>query len=517
MQSYRIYAGNADSDYPAPGAPSSIQPLAELPLEQALGEKSSQRLSFSFMLPAGAEGQSYWVRPVLDGSEGRPSNIAGLPPSGNGGPLTLLAVSPQNIEPGLPVQLEFSQPLEGFIDNMTLGLGDGEPVPLPGAAVSAGNFAWIVAPLLAPGSYEFFLEDGAGPLDSFMLEIEAGQPGHSAEQFRHVVQDSFDGIKVLGTQDTINELWGFQDETGIQAGPLAAELAKLDELFMVFDAWIADELDSLSPAEQAQLLAYLENSGCIGILEDMSVQGKAANKAASAAVWGNNFEHLYYDAQSARIGNSSYLWDLLSVGVGALTGGGGFAIGAVSMMVSLQRHIIDLAYPTDVKALFVEMPRLRLRSDTEYEVIVKGHFYSERAPSAGETLGSLVTSVVGALPLPSYLKEELLQVFSDYVIITGANLGVTLALDEVLPTEEDPDNPYEGHVDGGWIVLDPFLYSSDNPKDIFFKLGQLDPERQIEEAVQYYRTWLYGPSNRSQDGDFITGLGGGYKYRLGER
>jgi hypothetical protein len=516
VQAWRVYAGSAASDYPASNsAPSTLTALAEIPLAAALGEKSLDRLAYTYELPGGQEGQSYWVRPVLDGVEGTPSNIAGVQPAG--GPLALLAVSPQSVEPGMAVRLEFNQPLEALAGSLNLALGEEFEFTLAEMAIMEEQYVFFVAPLLPPGSHEFTLKDGTDILTNFSLTVEASASAVTVPQFQQLLADSISGVKVLGTDEVIYDLFGFQDEDGIQAAPLAAELAKFDELFMVLEAWLADALQGLSPGEQNQLLVYLENTGCLGILQDMTVQGKTANRAASFTNWSNNFDRLYYDAQSARISNSGLFWDLASISIGLVSGGAGFAVSAVSMVLSLERHIIDLVYPTDIAALFVDMPRLRLRSDREYEVKVSGHFYSERKPSAGQTLEALLTSIVGALPIPAYLEQELLQVFADYVIITGANMGVELALAEVLPTIEDPDNPWDGHVDGGWSPLDPFLYASDNPKDVFAKLGQTDPEKSLEEAVEYYRNFIYFPSNRSQDGDFITGLGGGYRYRLGER
>jgi hypothetical protein len=76
VEHFNIYSSaKPGRGYPAtPDAPSSIAPLAEVPMATALGEAGTEPVYFEQLLPGLMEGHSYWVRPVFGGAEGTPSN-----------------------------------------------------------------------------------------------------------------------------------------------------------------------------------------------------------------------------------------------------------------------------------------------------------------------------------------------------------------------------------------------------------------------------------------------------------
>jgi hypothetical protein len=77
VECFHIYSSaNPDADYPAaPDAPSSIAPLAEVPMITAQGEAGKEPVYFDQLLPDLQEGYCYWVRPVFGEAEGTPSDV----------------------------------------------------------------------------------------------------------------------------------------------------------------------------------------------------------------------------------------------------------------------------------------------------------------------------------------------------------------------------------------------------------------------------------------------------------
>ncbi len=75
VASYNIYAAADSSAYPATNLGlSTIEPLMNVPLSTALGDKASDRLRFSALVEAAAPDSVFWVRPVdAFGNEGTPS------------------------------------------------------------------------------------------------------------------------------------------------------------------------------------------------------------------------------------------------------------------------------------------------------------------------------------------------------------------------------------------------------------------------------------------------------------
>ena len=77
VSGYYVFASDdPDDDYPqTPSAQSQLTALGAQMMDDALGDKSSERLSFAYTVGSPVAGDSYWVRPVAGADEGVPSNI----------------------------------------------------------------------------------------------------------------------------------------------------------------------------------------------------------------------------------------------------------------------------------------------------------------------------------------------------------------------------------------------------------------------------------------------------------
>jgi hypothetical protein len=527
---YRVYAASAGLDYPGtPAAASTLEPLAELLLSDAQGSKAAERLHFSYSIPAEAQGLGYWVRPLFASGEGSPSRVQGQPLAYPADSLALLEASPGSAEPGTVATLRFNQPIAHLSQQLSLRplWADGVEFPLAETALARDDCAYMRVPLLLPGTYQYSVLLSGTEIGSFSLEVLQAETSQSPAGLLALHELSLEGVKLIA-DPTQAELLGMYPEQ-FDYPALRSELDKFDELFGVLFTWIDSELQALSPAEQQQVLAYLDNTGYTGLIDSLSVPSMQASRARASVSWtvgptpwdnSSNFERLYYDAWSSQVTNSGFLFDLAGISLSILNANLGFSFSACTLVLGVQKHIIDLCFPTDLAALELAMPRQRLVVGEPYLLDAWGQFYSEREPSAGQILEALISSLVSAMPLPQTVKSAMLASFTDYAILTGANLGITLALDEVLPTAQDPGAPWDGHVDGGWVRLDPFLYENDDPQAIYRKLGMNGTGVTLSQSQSTYRNQQY-PSQfplrpRQDPGDFIGSGGGSYKYMLEE-
>ena len=525
LTGFAVYAGQLSGDYPGAGsAPSTLPPIGEIALASALGDKATERLQFSFLVPAEQHGLSYWVRPVFTDGEGSSSNVAGAPLQYPPGSLALLSASPASCEPGEVITLEFNQPVAAQLADLTLQLEDEPALSLDSLAVANASTVYVIAPLLMPGSYSFTVASAGGSVGSFVLELQASAPELTPAGLEQEHQLAVEGVKLIADPEFSASFFNdLELAEQVDHAGLRAELDKYDQLFLVLHTWMQEELAALSAAEQQQVLGYLENVGYADILDSLSIATMQTSKAASSTAWdGTNFERLYYDAISARIRNNGIYFDLATIVLGTVANWAGFAVAASSLVLSLHRDIIDRVYPTDIVALEAVMPRHRLAANFTHTLAVYGLFYSEKKPGAGQTLLDIISALVNALPLPNLAKQEVLHEIGEYVLTTSADVGLQLALADEIPTIDDGDNPYEGHVAGGWAQLDPYLYEIDNPKVVYAKLGfQWESGQALELSEAHYRNKSYPPqfpqSSRQDPGDFITSIGGSIKYQLGER
>ncbi len=527
---YRVYASTQGPDYPAaPSAVSTVAPIAELELADATGLKSEDRLAFSLPLSPEQQGLGYWVRPLYETGEGSPSKLQGMPLSYPDGSLSLLGSSPASAQPGTVLTLTFNQPVDNLTEQLSLRPDwvEGEEFLLGETAVVNGNMAYMHVPLLLPGQYSYSLLHNGTELGTISLQIQQAATSLTPATLAQKHELSVEGFKVVADPAAAGLLGYYPEEFDYAA--LRSELDKFDEVFDVLFTWIDTELQELSPAEQQQVLGYLDNIGYTGLMDSLSVDAMQTSRADAGVSWnvdsspwdGRNFERLYYDAWSSQVTNGSFLFDLTTISLSLFNPNAGFTFGAYTMVLGVQKSIIDICFPTDLTALDLAMNnRQRLVTGEPYQLEVWGHFYSEKKPSASQTLEALISSFVGAMPLPGYLKSEMLQTFTDYVIVTGANMGVAYALDAVLPTSSEPESPWDGHVDGGWVLLDAFLYEDDNPDAIYRKLGFKDKLVPLDQSEDYYRNQQYPKQfplrTRQNPGDFLRSGGGGFTYLLGE-
>ena len=460
VEGYKVYAGTDISEYPSGNADSSVlQPIGTVLLADSTGTTATERRRFSFEIPLGEEGKSYWVRPFSGNTEGTPSRVGGAKLQSSGGALSLTGIEPASAQPGEIVRLQFSESLPDDLSGLTVALDDGIEIPLDQLAVS-GSRADFSAPLLPQGVVSFTVRDGALLLGSADLTILAAQTSVTPEQFAAALEGASAGLTDVfaGLLPQLQLVSGVDDETAM------AELAELQTALQLLAESVMEKLNEASPADRQLILTWYENSGFLAMLESMGAAIRTPSGKSVSVVSYNNWTMLSLDVWSAAIGNSSLAVD--AFGVGAMVASGGTAAAAAlyaKMFISIVNNVILTFIPTDLDdiRLAKSVTQRGLSPGFDQNMALEGRFCAQK--NAGEgSIDIFVDTAINAIPAPEAAKGALkTAIVTELSQKLGGLFGKKL-WGQTLSVVDLGNDPCAGHVGPYWWPLDTLLYEDDS-------------------------------------------------------
>lgn len=456
ISGYRVYGSTSWQDYPASDSePSRITALAELPLASALGNSASGRLSFEYELDTVQPEMAYWVRPYQGDSEGVASILAGntaLLPSSS---LSFSGISPASATPGSIVRLEFNQPLKAFADDLTIRIADEVVVGME-ALISSGPVVFLAVPPVNPGSIGIeALIDGKSA-GSQVLQVLPAQPATSPEQAQQMLAQaslSLSGIfQVRITRSAESDPLFDSAAAQLELAAMDSTLADLGELWL-------EETSKLDPQAKAQLMAYLEGTGQLEILQALGALGGKSTSRLSH----DNWDMLSQDTLSMLISDSGWYVDLASISAAILLQPQiVVAIMGFKVFLALYDNVIDTFLPTDLIDVRVssQMNDCPL-APVSTELRLEGLFCTEKEVGTG-TIDTITEVLFSVLPIPIAIKNVALNTV---ISVLASKLGENFTknfwksgVEYIWEPIGDPSDPCYLHLRAEWLPLDINLY-----------------------------------------------------------